>query len=88
MINMDGGSEPDHELENVQGLQLSWEEDPEFVVEVAVENDEEYQPNYYFRKKLSEIPAERPTRPKRNRRKPERLKNGVGSSIFRLTKIL
>ena len=36
MINMEGGSEPDRELEDMQGLDLSWEEDPEFVVVVAV----------------------------------------------------
>ena len=35
------------------GVRLSWEEDPEFAVEVTVENDGDYQPNYYFRKKVA-----------------------------------
>ena len=54
-------------------LDLSWEEDPGFAVEVTVENDKDYQPNYYFKKKLAEEPVENSSRPIRNRKKPERL---------------
>ena len=36
---MDGGNGSDRELEDINGLDLSWEEDPEFAVEVTVEND-------------------------------------------------
>ena len=73
MINNDGVIESDRELEDMQGLELSWEEDPEFAVEVTVENDEDYQPNYYFQKKLAAAPVEKSPRPQRNRRKPDRL---------------
>ena len=70
---MAGGKRSDRELEDINGLDLSWEEDPKFVAEVTVENDEDYQPNYYFKKKLAEAPVERSSRPQRNRWKPERL---------------
>ena len=72
MINQDGENEPDRELEDMQGLDLSWKEDPEFAVEVTIEKDEGYQPNYYFRKKSAELPMERSPRPQRIRKKPER----------------
>ena len=47
----------------MQGLELSWEEDPEFAVEVTVENDWDYQPKYYFQKKLETVPVEKSPRP-------------------------
>ena len=59
--------------EDLLGLDLIWEENPEFAVEVTVENDKDYQSNYYFKKKLTEAPVEKSSRPKRNRKKPERL---------------
>ena len=59
--------------EDLPRLDLSWEEDPQFAVEVTAENDHEYQPNYYFRKKWADAPQEKSPRPRRNRRKPDRL---------------
>ena len=52
---------------------MSWDDDPEFAVEVTVENDEEYQPNYYFRRKMEQYKTEVSTRPQRTRKVPERL---------------
>ena len=72
MINHDSDNEPIRERDAVD-LDLSWEEDPEFAVEVTVENDKDYQPNYYFKKKLAEAPVEKSPRSIRNRKKPERL---------------
>ena len=42
-------------------------------MELTVENEEDYQPNYYFKKKLASETVEKSPRPHRNRRKPERL---------------
>ena len=53
---MDGEEELDRE-ENMLGLDLSLEDDPEFAIEVTVENDQENQHNYFFLKKLTETPV-------------------------------
>ena len=73
MINMDGGNGSDRKLEDWHELELIWEEDPEFAVEITVENDGDYQPNYYLKKRLAEDPVEKIARPQRNRKKPDRL---------------
>ena len=59
------GTESDEE--QVPGLDLKWEEVPQFAVEETAKNDQEYQPNYYFKKKWADTPQEKSPRLKRNR---------------------
>ena len=53
--------------------ELSWEEDPEFAMELTVDNAEDYEPNYYLRARAADAKAKKSPRPQRNRKAPERL---------------
>ena len=81
---MNGGKKPERKREQQSGsdqevdvasdnVELSWVDEPEFAVEVTAENDEEYQSNFYFRRKMEQGETEISTRPQRTRKVPERL---------------
>ena len=51
----------------------SWDEEPEFALEVSIDKEEEYQPTYHFKRKAAELEDEHSVRPQQTRRAPERM---------------
>ena len=52
--------------------ELSWDEKPDFALEVSIDQEEEYQPTYYFKRKAADPEVEPKARPQRTRKASER----------------
>ena len=40
-------------VEHHEEPELSWDDEPDFALEVSIDQDEEYQPTYYFKRKAT-----------------------------------